>query len=222
MEYRGKDTSRFRRAHPHRGIEHFSNYSAGTSFRIFPATARIKTGKQQLFRLVISGVYPDGKKYNGRDKDRDYWKNHTVQWSVNRVVGGDSKIGYITPGAPPDGNSALYFAPAVLPPAPVDIIAKYIGYVPLADGSFAENVVVVATVDIYDEFHYTFTGRNRLGHLLMIDSSACDIQVASSGAVGPANIHNYPPGATGRRRSVSAAMTIRTRTDGKAWWKSKE
>jgi hypothetical protein len=175
------------------GIEHFSNYSASTSFKIVPDRCSIRTGKQQLFTLVISGVHPDGKKYGGRNGDREFWKTHSVQWKVNGRDGGESSSGYITPGAAPDNNIANYIAPSVLPPNPVEVIAKYVGYVPLVDGSYAENVVVVATVDLYDEFHYTFTGHNHLGHLFMIDSSSCDIQVFSSGDIDVANIQNYAP-----------------------------
>jgi len=165
------------------GIEHFSNYSATTSFKVFPEDSKIRVGKQQLFVLRIIGTYPNGKHYGGRRGDADFWKTHTVEWSVG--VGTITRSEY--------KYTATYTAPAAVPGTPVKIMAKYIGLIPLADGSFAENIVAVTTADIYDEIRYTFTGYDKMGHLQMIDSASCDIRAYSSGDVELHNIQNPTP-----------------------------
>jgi len=175
------------------GIEHFSNYSAATTFKLYPVNSRIKVGKQQHFTLVISGIYPDGKRYSGRNGSGAFWKDHMVEWSVNGVEGGDDISGKIIRSAAPYVNNAVYTAPAVLPTKPVEIMAKYMGRVALADGTIAEHIITLATVDIYDEIHYSFTGYDKVGHLEMIDSSSCDIRAYSSGEIGLNNIQNYLP-----------------------------
>lgn len=175
-------------------IEHFSNYSAATTFKVTPINGKVKVGNSRLFMLIITGKYPDGKKYrSGVDANHNFWKDKTVEWSVNGVPGGNDRVGRIQPFAEDQQNGAMYTAPAVLPGDAVIIMAKYIGTVPLGQGTYAENVVSKAVADIYDEFRFSFTGYDIMGHLQMIDSSSCDIRAYSSGKLELYNIQNYPP-----------------------------
>jgi len=171
-------------------VEHFSNYSAATTFKIIPRHSSIKVGQQHTFVLAVSGAYPDGKQYSS---DASFWKEHTVEWSVDGTLGGTATSGRITPIGAYEMNGAIYTAPTVIPAMPVEIKAKYFGKISMGPGSFVENVISLATTDIYDEFHFSFTGYDRMGHLEMIDSSSCDIRAYSSGNVDLYNIQNYPP-----------------------------
>ena len=73
-------------------IEHFSNYSTATTFKVFPIHCNLRVGKQQLFTFVISGTYPDGKNYGGRNGASAFWKYHIVEWSV---IGGEGVNGTV-------------------------------------------------------------------------------------------------------------------------------
>jgi hypothetical protein len=165
------------------GIEHFSNYSGTTSFKLFAETNTMKVGRKQLIVFMIIGTYPDGRHYGGRKGDRDFWKYHNVVWSVSTGTIERSEYKY----------TATYTAPAALPDAPARIQARYTGMVAMADGSFADGVIALTTVDIYDEYHYTFTGHDKMGHLQMIDSASCDIRAYSSGTAALQNIQNPTP-----------------------------
>ena len=173
-------------------IEHFSGYSAATSFKVYPANISMKVGTKQLFTLVISGTYPDGKHYGGREGARSFWKEHNVEWSFYLPIGIDV-TGTIVQSERPFVFSATYTAPDVIPSRPVTIEGKYMGFVALADGSFADGVFSLATVDVYDDFHYSFTGYDKVGHLEMIDSSGCDIRAYSSGKIELSNLQNHTP-----------------------------
>jgi hypothetical protein len=179
------------------GIEHFSSYgpaNARTQFKIIPRNNHVKVNHEWPLMLVISGPYPDGKEYaSGVDANATFWKTHAVEWSVDGIVGGNDISGRIRPVAADAMNGAIYTAPAVVPAKFVEIHAKYIGLVNMGLGSYAENVTSIVVEDIYDEFHYSFTAYDRVGHLHMVDSATCNIQVFSSGDVRLDNIKNPVP-----------------------------
>jgi hypothetical protein len=176
-------------------IEHFSGYAPGrTHFKLSPESDHVKIKQQVSFTLLVSGPYPDGKKYTWGSKEfDDFWKSHTVQWSVNGQVGGDDTWGRIKPFSPDQSEVGMYTAPAVVPNGTAIISAKYLDAVSMGDGSYADGVFSISTADIYDEFKYSFMGNNQLGHLHMIDSSSCIVRVNSGGTVELRNIKNPIP-----------------------------
>lgn len=173
---------------------HFCAVNAATSFAIIPNPAKVKINQSQPFWLTICGTYPNGKQYASEaDAQANFWPGHKVEWSVDGYPGGNDKVGWIKPYASDGLNIAIYTAPAALPDRVVEIESKYVGLVPMGPSSMAESVGSHAIADIYDEFHYTFTGYDKVGHMYMIDSANCDIEAFSSGKVTLSNIQNPTP-----------------------------
>lgn len=176
----------------HGKIEHFSTYVGGAKFTVLYPYPPTRVGDQRLFKLVITGKYPDGRKYTEEAAQLDFWGSHLVSWSINDVADGDDTWGTIIPTEYPFLNCAIYIAPARVPRSNPVISAKYMDKVPLGDGS-ADGVIATRTIVIYDEFHYSFKGIDKMGHLEMIDSSSCDIRIESSGGVKMTNVQNPVP-----------------------------
>jgi hypothetical protein len=176
------------------GIEHFSNYSAGMSFKIIPRERKLRIGGRYELQLLISLNNPKGKGVHSYlATDADFWKTSSIEWYVNDVSGGNDAVGRIEPASSTEPNIATYIAPGRLPVSAVTIKAKYKGLVPVGPDAYTDNAMTLARVDLYDEFHYMFMGKDQVGHLEMIDASSCDIRAFSSGKIEMTNIQNNPP-----------------------------
>jgi len=175
-------------------IGHFSTYTPATKFTLRPGFTRVKVKQEKLFILTISGTYPDGKRYrSGVEANAFFWPGHPVEWSVAGVIGGNDVVGHIHSFSADNMNGAIYTAPVAVPADLVTVTARYVGSLDKAVGVTALDAISVATVDIYDEYHYNFTGYDQVGHLYMIDSSTCEIEVYSSGIARIDHIHNPLP-----------------------------
>lgn len=177
-------------------IEHFSTLTPANRFPVTPKNSTLKVTRRRIFVLSIRGTYPDGKHYtSANEADTKFWPGKVVAWTVNGKSPGDDYIGRIEPLSMDQMNVAIYTAPVTVPLfGPIEIQAAYAGQLDSTGAaSMANSIKSGATVDIYDEFHYNFTGYDQVGHLHMIDSATCDITIYSSGKVILSNIRNPPP-----------------------------
>lgn len=177
-------------------INHFSTYADATDFWVGYEMPPVKVARFRTYNLFITGTWPDGKQHPSSDLDgRDkFWREHTVNWYVDGILNGDDKVGTIVLGDMlPTSNYCIYFAPMTLPDHNPEITAEYVGFWEPRPGVTVNKAKTKCDVHIFDEFHYSFTGFDKVGHLHMVDSTTCDIRLESSGKVTLKNLKNPTP-----------------------------
>ena len=190
-------------------INHFSVWSNFNVSEIKPGRDLCSVGGQVSLSIIVNDPPPDPSSNGGSDdaslltpppqnpnSDADLLaapqRKLYFIWSVNGVKGGSSESGRVNPIEGEELRTVTFTAPGSVPrrnPVEVAVEAKNATF--SFNGKVYRKLKLVSNIKIFDHFHFTYTGIETIGHLLMRDSSSCDIKLTSD-AVKVYNITNNP------------------------------